>query len=86
MEKWVEIRRRVLVDGLSRHAICRAYGIHWKTRRKILTHVEPPGRILNPLLPVIHQILGDDRKAPRKQRHAAVRIYRRLREDHGCGT
>src|SRR5512142_2133604 len=92
MEKWAEIRRRVLVDGLSRRAACREYGIHWKTLRKILTHAEPPGyrrtlpkrpSILEPLLPVIHQILRADRTAPRKQRHTAVRIYRRLRDEHG---
>ncbi|HEU4705554.1 MAG TPA: IS21 family transposase [Solirubrobacterales bacterium] len=92
MENWAEIRRRVLVDGLSRRAACREYGIHWKTLRKILTHTEPPGyrrallkrpSILEPLLPVVHQILKDDRKAPRKQRHTAVRIYQRLRDEHG---
>jgi transposase len=92
MDKWAEIRRRVLVDGLSRRAACRAYGIHWKTLRKILTHAEPPGyrragprraSILEPLLPVVHQILKDDKKAPPKQRHTAVRIYRRLRDEHG---
>src|SRR4051812_40518208 len=92
MENWAEIRRRVLVDGLSKRAACREYGIHWKTLRKILTHTEPPGyrrtgpkrpSILDPLLPVVHQILKDDRKAPRKQRHTAVRIYRRLRDEHG---
>src|SRR5918998_3114967 len=92
MENWAEIRRRVLVDGLSRRAACRAYGIHWKTLRKILSHPEPPGyrrtrpnrtSILEPFLPVVHQILRDDKKAPRKQRHTAVRIYRRLRDEHG---
>jgi transposase len=92
MENWAEIRRRALVDGLSRRAACRAYGIHWKTLKKILTHPEPPGyrralprrpSILDPLLPVVHQILKDDRKAPGKQRHTAVRIPRRLRDGHG---
>src|SRR5512135_616331 len=92
MEKWAEIRRRVLVDGLSRRAACRAYGIPWKTLKKILTHTEPPGyrcilpkrpSILEPLLPVVHQILKDDQKAPRKQRHTARRIYQRLRDEHG---
>src|SRR3954449_5413496 len=92
MEKWSEIRRRVLVDGLGKRAACREYGIHYKTLRKILTHTEPPGfrrperqrpSVLGPLLSVAHQILMDDRKAPRKQRHTAVRIYRRLRDEHG---
>lgn len=91
MEQWSEIRRRVLVDGLSRRAACRAYGIHWTTLKKLLTHAEPPGyrrtrprrpSILDPLLPVVHRILQDDRKAPRKPRHTAVRIDRRLCDEH----
>ncbi|HVI52207.1 MAG TPA: hypothetical protein VM661_13415, partial [Candidatus Sulfotelmatobacter sp.] len=34
-------------------------------------------------LPIIHQILEDDRQAPRKQRHTAERIFQRLRDEHG---
>ncbi len=41
MEKWSEIRRRVLVDGLSRRPACREYGLHYKTLMKTLTHPEP---------------------------------------------
>jgi transposase len=92
MENWAEIRRRVLVDGLSKRAACREYGIHWDTLTKILDHPEPPGYCrtaprpkpkLDPFLPVIHQILEDDKKAPRKQRHTARRIFERLRDEHG---
>ena len=42
MEKWAEIRRRVLVDGLSKRAACRQYEIHWDTLAKILNHTELP--------------------------------------------
>ncbi len=92
MEIWAEIRRRVLVDGLSKRAACRTYNIHWDTLKKILEHAEPPGYRravprprpkLDPFLPVIHQILEDDKKAPRKQRHTARRIFERLRDEHG---
>jgi transposase len=92
MEKWSEIRRRVPVDGLGKRAACREYGIHFKTLKKILIHPEPPAfrcperrrpSVLEALLPVVHQILEDDAEAPRKQRHTAVRIYRRLRDEHG---
>jgi transposase len=92
MENWAEIRRRVLVDGLSKRAACRQYDIHWDTLRKILEHPEPPGYRrttprprpkLDPFLPVLHQILEDDRKAPRKQRHTARRVFERLRDEHG---
>jgi transposase len=92
MENWAEIRRRVLVDGLSKRAACRAYDIHWDTLQKILDHPEPPGYRrtasrpkpkLTPFLPVIHQILEADKKAPKKQRHTARRIFERLRDEHG---
>ena len=92
MENWAEIRRRVLVDGLSKRAACREYDIHWDTLKKILEHPEPPGYRrkaprpkpkLEPFLPVIHQILEDDKKAPRKQRHTARRVFERLRDEYG---
>ncbi len=92
MENWAEIRRRVLVDGQSKRSVCREFDIHWDTLAKILDHPEPPGYRrsvprprpkLDPFLPVIHQILDDDRKAPRKQRHTARRIFERLRDEHG---
>src|SRR3954462_2716656 len=92
MENRAEIRRRVLADGLSRRAACREFDIHWDTLKKILDHPEPPGYRrtaprphpkLDPFLPVIHQILEDDKKAPRKQRHTARRIFERLRDEHG---
>src|SRR6478609_7560453 len=92
MENWAEIRRRVLVDGLSKRAACRAYDIHWDTLTKILEHPEPPGYRraaprprpkLDAVRGVIHQILEGDKKAPRKQRHTARRIFERLRDEHG---
>ena len=92
MENWAEIRRRVLADDLSGRAACREYKIHWKTLKKILDHSDPPGyrrtkpkrpSILEPLLPVVHQILEDDKKDPKKQRHTGQRIFDRLRAEHG---
>jgi transposase len=92
METWAEIRRRVLTGDLSKRAACRAYDIHWDTLKKILEHPEPPGYRrkaprakpkLEAFLPVIHQILEGDKKAPRKQRHTARRIFERLRVEHG---
>ena len=43
MENWAEVRRRVLVDGLSKRAACREYDIHRDTLTKILDHPGPPG-------------------------------------------
>jgi transposase len=92
MENWSEIRRRVLVDGQSKRSVCREFDIHWDTLQKILSHPEPPGYRratprprpkLDPFLPVIHQILDADRKAPKKQRHTTIRIFHRLRDEYG---
>lgn len=92
MEDGAEIRRRVLVDGLSRRAARRECGLHRKALEEILAHAEPPAyrrplperpSILEPLPPAVHRILEDDTKAPRERRHTAVRIGRRLRDEHG---
>ena len=92
MEFWRDVRRQVLTGELSRRAACRKYGFGWHTLKKILSHEEPPGyrqseprpkRKLEPFLPIIHQILKDDRQAPKKQRHTARRIFERLRDEHG---
>ena len=92
MEFWKEVRRQVLTKELSQRAACKKYGLGWHTLTKILAHDEPPGyRKSRPrakpkidgFLPVIHQILVDDRQAPKKQRHTAKRIFERLRDEHG---
>ncbi len=92
MENWAEIRRRVLVDGQSKRSVCREFALHWETLQKILRHSEPPGYRrpaprpkpkLDPFLPVIRQILEADKKAPRKRRHTARRVFERLRDEHG---
>ena len=92
MELWAEIRRRVLTGELSKRQACRTYEIHWATLKKILSHEEPPGYrrsrpprrpTIEPVLPIIRQILADDATAPRKQRHTAHRIWQRLRDEHG---
>jgi len=92
MELWAEIRRRVLTGEISKRQACREYEIHWATLKKILAHEEPPGYrrtrpprrpTIDPVLPIIRQILADDATAPKKQRHTAHRIWQRLRDEHG---
>ena len=92
MEQWTEIRHRVLVKGQSKRSVCKEFGLHWETLRKILEHSEPPGyqmqaprkkRKLEAFLPIIEQILKEDRTMPRKQRHTSRRIFERLRQENG---
>lgn len=92
MEFWTEVRRRVLTGELSKRAACREYQLSWHRLKKILAHQEPPGYRqkqprrkpkLEPFLPIIREILQQDRQAPKKQRHTAWRILQRLRDEHG---
>ena len=91
-DEWKSIRQDVLVNGLSKRAACEKYKLGWHTLNKILLHSEPPGyrqkeprpkRVLAAALPIIHEILEADQKAPKKQRHTAKRIFERLRAEHG---
>jgi len=92
MEEWTEVRRRVLTGELSKRGACREYDLSWHTLAKMLKFDEPPGYrqqaprqkpVLEPFLPIIHEILEADKKAPKKQRHTATRIFHRLRDEHG---
>jgi len=92
MDEWTEIRRKVLVEGVSKRSIQRDYGIGHQALAKILANPEPPGYqmaelrrkpVLGPHLATIDQILADDKEAPPKQRHTARRIFERLRDEHG---
>src|SRR5208282_38125 len=94
MEQWTEIRRRVLVEGVTKRQILRETGMHWTTLQKILTNSAPPGYRqsqlrskpkIGPYLERIRQILADDRSLPRKQRHTAKRIWERLQEEGYTG-
>lgn len=89
MEQWAEIRQRVLVDGESKRTILRETGMHWTTLEKILSESEPAGYqlkqprpkpVIGPYLEKVQSILKDDRQAPRKQRHSAMRIFKRIKE------
>lgn len=91
MDKWTEIRRRVLVGGQSKRSVCQEFGIHWDTLVKILAHSEPPGYRqreprgkpkIGPYLEVIEEILRQDRSAPPKQRHTKRRIFERLKNEY----
>lgn len=92
VELYARVRRACHVDGLSERAAARLFGIDRKTVSKILKHSVPPGYRrskppvrpkLDPLIPIVDQILETDRGLPKKQRHTAQRIFERLREEHG---
>jgi transposase len=92
MDEWVTIRRRVLVEGVSKRQILREMGMHWTTLEKILEHGEPPGYRrrrepekpkIGPYLEWVGEVLKADQALPRKRRHTARRIWERLRDERG---
>jgi transposase len=94
MEWWTGLRRKVLVEGVSKRSVLRDEGIHWTTLEKILANSSPPGYQLGqprpepkmgPFRARIAQIIESDKDAPKKQRHTATNIYRRLREEGYTG-
>ena len=66
-------------------------GVHRRMVRQALANADPPPRrrsererpAIGPLRPFIDAILETDRKAPRKQRHTAHRIFERIRNERG---
>ena len=92
---WADIRRRVLVEGISQRQILRETGMHWKTLEEdsgtqcaaglpagAAPSKEEAGAVC---LERIEQILKEDKAMPRKQRHTAKRILERLREEGFTG-
>ena len=84
MKQWTEIRRKVLVERVSKREVCRDYHIAFETLQRILAHPAPPGYQMaaprpktkvGPYVAVIDAILEADREAPPKQRHTAKRIF-----------
>jgi transposase len=84
--------RRAFRDGMSIRAIARTFGHSRRKVRQILGEPQPkpytrrqppPAPILGAFHGLIDAILKADEDAPRKQRHTAMQVFRRLREEHG---
>ena len=84
--------RRAHRDGMSIRAIARTFHHSRRQVREVLAEPEPqaytlmcerPAPKLGSFKSVIDQILAEDEQAPRKQRHTAAQVYRRLRDTQG---
>ncbi|MHC4406888.1 MAG: IS21 family transposase [Planctomycetota bacterium] len=87
MEQWTDVRRAVLVEGLSKREVCRRFGLHWETLHRILEHSAPPGYqriakvdrpVIGPWLGRLGQLLQDRSQQPRKQRYTVKRMWELL--------
>jgi transposase len=84
--------RRAHRSGMSVRAVARALHHSRRTIHGALASPEPrpysrtkdpPAPKLGPFKPIIDETLEADERAPRKQRHTAAQIFRRLRDEHG---
>jgi hypothetical protein len=81
MQDWAKIRRRVLVEGVSKRLVCREQGLHWDTLQKILTYPEPPGyrrsqppgSKLDDYRETIAQILAESKERRKASHNSAIR-------------
>lgn len=96
VELYNRVRLACHVEGMSKSAAARLFNIDRKTVAKILMHSVPPGYRrskppvrpkLDTFIPIIDQILEDDKRRLKKQRHTAKRIFERLRPSRQiCGA
>ena len=92
MELYAEIRREYEFGAGTIKGVARKLGVHRRMVREAIANALPPPRKkpqrkrpkLEPAVEFIDRILKEDRRAPRKQRHTAHRIWQRLREEIGC--
>ncbi|HYH66456.1 MAG TPA: IS21 family transposase, partial [Urbifossiella sp.] len=91
VDDFAEIRR-LHRDGVSARQIARQLRVGRDTIRKALADPEPkpytlaaprPAPVFGAFQAAVDAILDADRTAPRKQRHTATQVYRRLVAEHG---
>ncbi|MFL5862337.1 MAG: IS21 family transposase [Solirubrobacteraceae bacterium] len=84
--------RRAHRDGMSIREIARAFGHSRRKVRQVLAEAQPrpytrrqppPAPVLGPFHAAIDAMLADDEQAPRKQRHTAMQVFRRLQAELG---
>lgn len=89
MELYEQIRREYEHGSGTIREVSRKLGVHRREVRKALSSAIPSARKVSerdhpklaPAIPFINAILEADRKAPRKQRHTAHRIWMRMRRE-----
>jgi transposase len=86
------VRRAVIVDGMSKRAAAREYGVNRRVVDKMVGNAVPPGYqlsgprkrpVLGAYMQQIEEILLKEKDAPLKQRHTGEHIFKRLRDEFG---
>ena len=90
MELYEQIRREYEHGIGTIKGVAKKLGVHRRMVREALANAVPPVRKTperarpktEPVQEFVDGILEADKKAPRKQRHTAKRIYQRLKQEH----
>ena len=91
VDQYGYIRTAHRVYGKKIKQIARETGHSKNTIKKVLRgeytgykpRAQQPYPVLGPYLEIIDRWLENDKESPKKQRHTAVRVYRRLCNEHG---
>ena len=85
------IRKLHFLEGWSIRKISRQLPVSRQTIRKMLKDAEipkykleksRPSPVMDKYRPILEQWIRDDQAAPPKQRHTAMRMYERLRDEY----
>jgi len=91
VDDYLKVRYAVQIEGLSKRAAARRFGIDPRTVDKMMRFSVPRGYVrtkpvvrpkLDPFITIIDKILVDDKARPKKQQHTAKRIFERLRDEY----
>ena len=92
LDDYLKVRYAVQIEGFSKRAAARRFGIDPRTVAKMMTFSVPQGYVrskppvrpkLDPYVSIIDKILADDTSRPKKQQHTSKRIFERLRDEQG---
>jgi len=92
VELYAQVRYAVQIEGLSKRAAARRFGLDPRTVGKMMIFSVPPGYVrtkpavrpkLDAFIAIIDKLLADDKSVHKKQQHTSKRIFERLRDEHG---
>ena len=92
VDDYLKVRYAVQIEGLSKRAAARRFGLDPRTVNKMMMFSVPRGYVrskpaarpkLDAFVATIDKMLADDKTRPKKQQHTSKRIFDRLRDEHG---